>query len=107
QSYARTANMTRTVTRRWRDRTTAVRPASSTTRSTLPPPRPRSSPTVPTCARCDATTGVDDRYCMACGHRLGTDPVPEAPDPARTDTTLPPVPVPVVEDEAGLIACPT
>lgn len=62
---------------------------------------------MPTCARCDATTGVDDRYCMACGHRLGTDPVPEAPDPARTDTTLPPVPVPVVEDEAGLIACPT
>jgi hypothetical protein len=61
---------------------------------------------VPSCARCHATTGVDDRYCMACGHRLGAPPEPVSEGPDPTDTTLPPVPARAVVDEPGLVACP-
>lgn len=61
---------------------------------------------MPSCARCNATTGADDRYCMACGHRLGTPPSPPREDHDATDTTLPPVPAPHGDAEAGLVACP-
>lgn len=64
---------------------------------------------MPTCPRCDATTGEGDRFCLTCGRALVDGAEAMRADPHATDMVLPVVTPsrPAAGSSTELVACPS